>query len=453
MSEIVDEAVQREGVAGSDVAVARGHWTRSPAAKVGGVLGLLVAMLIPQSLTSGLIHERENRQADVLATFRNGWGPKQVVSGPALMVPYTYGPNLTQAGQVKGWLQLPPSSLTVTAELDPQVRRRGLFRAIIYSAALKMSGVVTVPALSDVGQNPIDWASARVVVRASDLRGLKPDQTLTWSNTTAAVQPSSADGCRPAIMSVPAGLTGAPSPGTVIPFEAALTLRGTQALHVAPIARQTSMHAISTWPTPAFNGVNLPISYETGASGFDANWEVAGDPAQAGWRLLPACWATYDQPDAGTAPGVELQEAVPTYAMVDRAAKYGLFFLALAYLTLFLFEALSRVRVHLVQYGLVGLSVSLFALLLISIAEPLGFAVAYAISAAAVILQASLYTLSVVRRAELAGIFAGVLGGLFAFIYVVLSLDSYALLAGTVALFAILSVLMAVTRRVNWAAA
>ena len=96
---------------------------------------------------------------------------------------------------------------------------------------------------------------------------------------------------------------------------------------------------------------------------------------------------------------------------------------------------------------------NLFALLLISIAEPLGFAAAYAVSAAAVILQASLYTLSVVRRAGLAGIFAGVLGALFAFIYVVLSLDSYALLAGTVALFAILSVLMAVTRRVNWAAA
>ena len=109
-----------------------------------------------------------------------------------------------------------------------------------------------------------------------------------------------------------------------------------------------------------------------------------------------------------------LQEAVPTYAMVDRTAKYSILFLALTYLTLFLFETLSRVRIHLVQYGMVGLSLSLFALLLISIAEPLGFTVSYAIS--------------------------------------VLSLDAYALLAGTVALFVILSVVMRVTRRVNWSA-
>ena len=147
-----------------------------------------------------------------------------------------------------------------------------------------------------------------------------------------------------------------------------------------------------------------------------------------------------------------LQEAVPTYAMIDRAAKYGILFLALAYLTLFLFETLSRVRIHLVQYGMVGLSISLFALLLISIAEPLGFTVSYAISTFAVVAQASLYTLSVVGQRRLAGVFAAVLTALFAFLYVVLSLDAYALLAGTVALFVILSVVMRVTRRVNWAA-
>jgi inner membrane protein len=138
--------------------------------------------------------------------------------------------------------------------------------------------------------------------------------------------------------------------------------------------------------------------------------------------------------------------------MVSRAAKYGVLFLTMSYLTLFLFEMLSGVRIHLVQYGLLGLSVSLFALLLISIAEPLGFSAGYAISTAAVLAQSSLYALSVVRRGRLALVFCGVMAGLFAFLYVVLSLDSYALLAGTVALFVVLSAVMLVTRRVNWSA-
>jgi inner membrane protein len=215
------------------------------------------------------------------------------------------------------------------------------------------------------------------------------------------------------------------------------------------------MRAASSWPTLSFTGTNLPLDYDIRANGADAHWQLAGAAAAAGWRSAAGCEAAAQILgfDRDNQVGITLQEAVPTYLMVSRAAKYGVYFLALGFLTLFLFEALSRVRIHLVQYGMVGLSLSLFALLLISIAEPLGFTLAYAISAAAVIAQASLYTLSVLGRRRLAGVFAGVLGALFAFLYVVLSLDAYALLTGTVGLFAALSVVMAATRRVNWAAA
>ena len=141
--------------------------------------------------------------------------------------------------------------------------------------------------------------------------------------------------------------------------------------------------------------------------------------------------------------GVVLPDVVPTCLMVERAAKYG---------TLFLFEMMLRVRIGLVQYGLVGLSISLFALLMISVAEPLGLALSYAVSAGAVWAQASLRALSVVRRPRLAAAFAGVLGTLFTFPCVVLSLDSFALLAGAAGLFVTLPVLMAATRRIKWAA-
>lgn len=427
------------------------YWSRGPAVKIAGVLGLFVAMLVPQLLTSGLISERESRQGDVLATFRRGWGPEQVVSGPMLVVPYILQAVPGETERTHGVLRLAASQLDVVATLDPQRRRRGLFQATIYSAKVELSGVVSVPPLPNIGGNPtFDWGSARVVVGMSDLRGMQPDQGMQWGGATVPLHPDTADGCEVGFLSGPANLSGRPAPGTAIPFKAGLTTHGTQAFHVSLGARQTTMRVTSAWPTPGFTGTNLPASYTAGPAGFDARWDVAGEPSRAGWRMLPACLG-YEPLDEAN-PGVALQEAVPTYAMVDRAGKYGMFFLALAYLTLFLFEMLSRVRIHLVQYGLVGLSVSLFPLLLISIAEPLGFTVAYGLSAAAVIAQASLYTFAVVHRARLAGIFAGALGALFGFIYVVLNLDSYALLTGTAALFAILSVLMAATRRVDWGA-
>jgi len=148
--------------------------------------------------------------------------------------------------------------------------------------------------------------------------------------------------------------------------------------------------------------------------------------------------------------GVALIEPVQTYRMVSRAAKYAVMFVALASLTYLLFELVAGVRIHIVQYALLGASLVLFPLLLLAIAEPLGFGAAYAISAAMVMGQAGLYTAAVVGRRLLASIFAMVLGGLFGFLYVVLSLESFSLLVGAVALFLALSAVMLVTRRVRW---
>jgi inner membrane protein len=236
----------------------------------------------------------------------------------------------------------------------------------------------------------------------------------------------------------------------------ALSLRGTQAFHIQPTAVQSTIQISSPWPTPGYIGASLPTVETPGEPGFSAGWTLAGDTESASWKqsssAMPNCIDTGNKTffEEDRSIGVELREAVPVYLMVSRAQKYGVLFMALSFLTLFLFEAVARIRIHIVQYGLLGLSVSLFALLLISVAEPWGFAAGYAISTAAVLGQSSLYTLSVTGRARLAAIFAGVLGCLFGFLYVVLSLDSYSLLSGTLALFVVLSVVMVVTRRVNW---
>ena len=424
---------------------------KTPAAKIGMIVVLIILLQIPQFMVAGLIEERAQRQAEALTGFRHGWGPEQTVAGPMLVVPW----HRPGSDSVMSWVRVPASKLGATVNLLPEERRRGLFHATIYKAEVDLAGTITVPdqPIKDQPDAILDWSAARVVIGASDLRGTGAAPVIMLDGHPVPMR--AGNPCQLSFLEAPLKLDAPPAPGSAMPFKTSLTLRGTQAFRIVPAAQQFAMTVSSTWRDPSFIGATLPVEDRVNGSGFAASWEVTGSPADAGWQFGSECSQEARQvwSDIGGQIGVALQEAVPTYTMTDRAAKYGTLFLILACLTLFLFEMLSRVRIHVVQYGMVGLSISLFALLLISIAEPLGFTVAYALSAVAVVAQASLYTLSVVGERRLAGVFAGVLTGLFAFLYVVLSLDAYALLAGTVALFVILSVVMRVTRRVNWAAA
>ena len=441
---------------------------RTPAAKVGMILALLLAMLLPLYLVSGLVAERQQRQAETVRALGRGWGPAQTVTGPLLIVPYTLhdpaAPHVAVTPHiVTGYLRIPAAQLHVDAVLQSQLRRRGLFRAAIYTADVMLDGNFVIPdftsALNEAALSnaTLDWQNASFAVGASDLRDLPADTQLTWNGTTLklglGLRKAS---CGLTLTNAPAPVSPAPQAGAVIAFKLPIVLRGTQAFHIMPTAMQSSLRITSSWFSPSYDGLSSPTEEALDAHGFAANWNVAGDPESSSWQrsgwALPDCAETMDQPffTQNRSIGVELREAVPVYLMVERAQKYGVLFLALSFLTLFLFEAVAGVPIHVVQYGLLGLSVSLFALLLVSAAEPLGFAAGYAVSTAAVLAQASLYTLSVTRRVRLAATFAGVLSSLFGFLYVVLSLDAYALLAGTVALFTILSVVMVVTRRVNW---
>jgi inner membrane protein len=440
---------------------------RTPAAKIGFLLGLLLLLQIPQMMVSSLIAERETRQASVQSGFQTEWGPEQSVASPMLVVPYTVlvtnSPGST--GEVEKFLAIPAAHVRIAAVLQPETRRRGLFHSTIYTASVTVSGGFTIPLISmaALGANKVEWDGAVLAMGASNLRGLHPDATMDWNGGTIKLGRAQREpACGLQMLEIPlsfrgegASPTGLASDAT-IPFQAQLTLRGTDAFHLVPSGQQLDLDVTSPWPTPSFSGASLPLHTDLARSGFVAHWEVEGDAQSAFWQQSygprPNCGASSGGLDTDQEVGVTLQEAVPTYLMVSRAAKYEVLFLALSFLTLFLFEMVARTRIHLVQYGLLGLSISLFALLLISVAEPLGFGAGYAISTCAVMAQASLYTLAVVRTLRLAAIFAGVLGVLFGFLFIVLSLDSYALLAGTVLLFAALSVVMLVTRQVNWAA-
>jgi inner membrane protein len=421
------------------------HELGRPAMRLLLVVVLFVALLPAQCMISDLIGEREARQEEVRREVGSAWGKPQSVLGPVLRVP-TRVPN-AEPGTPRGTLALLPSQVEVRTVIEPETRRRGIFSAIVYRARVEMRGSFVLP---PAGGEPLrDWQDAVLLLGASDLRMTPSEPVLDFAGRRMGEAEAEGEtGCRTFDwLRWPLALEAPPEPGRPIPFTASLELRGTSFFRLLATARRTSLEVTSPWPSPSFAGSDLPLRSEVGEAGFQAQWLAASRlvPVQhgAGW-----CAAVL----AGSSDGlqVSLLEAVPTYRMVNRAAKYAALVLALALLTYVLFEMLAKVAIHPVQYALLGLSVTLFPLLLLAIGEPLGYGAAFAIAAAMVTAQAGAYTAMVTRRRGLALVFAAALSGMFGFVHVVLSLESYALLAGAVALFAALSLLMAVTRRVRW---
>lgn len=432
-----------------------GEMTRTPAVRLGLVAVLLLLLQVPVLMVGGLVSERQDRQGEVVREFERGWGPAQTVYGPVLAVPYRW-PGAVKPGEApvwnRGWVQVVPDQVAVDVKLLPETRRRGMFEATVYSAEVGIAGTLKVPqvTLPAARRAEVLWDEARLLLGVSSGRGMAADTAIELGGAPVPFESASGSGaCRVQYLAAALHWAAQPAPAP-IPFRTSFALHGTRSIQVAPEGRSAAVTMQAPEVSPSFLEGMMPTRYNVGKDGFDAAWEVPGAPGTAGaidlGEAAPGCGAE-------SQAGVALLEAVPTYLMVSRTMKYETLFLVLAFLTYFLFETLSGVRIHPMQYGLLGLSVTLFPLILVSVAEPLGFGAGYAVATAAVLAQATAYTATVTRRRPLTAWFGAVLAGLFGFLYVVLSLESYALLAGTAALFAVLSVVMAATRRVAWSGA
>lgn len=403
---------------------------------VGGLLGLL---LLPHQMIEDLILEREAYSQDAQDSIARSWGPPQSLLGPVLVVPGAHPQNR---------LTVLPLQLKAETSLAPERRRRGLFEAVVYEAETRFSALFTIPpALPREGE--LLWQEAYLLTGATELRGLDGQAQLSLDGRALVPREGGVPGCQDlSLIRWDLGLAGRPDPAQSLALQGRLALRGTGSFGLRPLARQAELTVAAPWPSPGFQGAGLPVRVEWRDGGFTAQWRegAAGGLTRGPHDSL--CHSLVAEAPVGLA----LREGVPTYRMVTRASKYAAMFLALAFLTYALFELLAGIRIHPVQYALLGLSVVLFPLLLLALGEPFGFATAYAVSVLAVVVQASAHTAAVTRRARLAGVFAAVLGALFGFLYIVLSLEAYALLTGAVALFAGLSVVMHVTRRVDWSA-
>lgn len=414
-------------------------------------LGFLVLLLtIPIRMVRATIGERQGRRDAASAEVGASWGGPQSVSGPRLVVPYT-----------ERWLEVPkggepiprtrvrhatflPGSLDVRGKLSSSTLHRGIFEIPVFRIELALEGDFA-PSFSDweIPPEDVDWRHAELVLELAEVRAVDR-ASLRWGEEEFGFEPGAgASEERPSAVHVALGDRAQ----SASRFAIDLTLRGSERIHFAPFGQSTRVSLASDWPSPSFEGAWIPIERSVDRSGFEARWEIS-----ALGRGFPERWRSAEHGKAIEASrfGVRLLTPVDAYRMAERSAKYATLFLGLTFATFWLFDVLASARLHAVQYLLVGAAQCLFYLLEISLAEHLGFGLAYALASAGIVALIASYAWAVLRSAGRAAIVAGVVVAIYGYLYVVLTNEDYALLAGSLALFVGLAVVMWLTRRVDW---
>jgi inner membrane protein len=421
--------------------------------KVVGIAVLALLMLIPLAQVNGLIAERRARADEAAAQIAQRWGAQQVVGGPVLVVPVLHE-RARENGvvTVEEREYLLPDRLIVHAALAPETRSYGLYEATVYVAEMKIEGrfaSADVAALASGGEP--QWQRAELRVPIADVRGIRRVSALRFDGRELTFGPAAAGVATFASIAAPFAFGGdvadAAKPRS-LPFAFELTLAGSERLATLPLARQTDVHAEAPWPDPGFDGAYLPASHRVAADGFSADWQVLDLNRRLGQRWSESESAAL--PLAETAFGVSLVRPANAYQQNVRAGKYGVLFIALTFVAFFLFEVLRGLRMHPVQYLLIGLALCTFYVVLLALSERFGFGIAYAAAAVATVAIVGGYAAAVLAQRRAGAALAALLGIVYALLYGLVVSEDYALLMGALALLMTVAALMYLTRRVDW---
>ncbi|HEY5623973.1 MAG TPA: cell envelope integrity protein CreD [Gammaproteobacteria bacterium] len=415
------------------------------------IAALILALLIPVKMIEGVVDERAWSMAAAVDDIAGAWGGDQIIGGPILVVPFRY---TTMRGgvsaSVRDELYVLPTELAYTGDVTTEIRYRGIYEVPVYTAQLTITG--TLPAVNvelDYDDVAIDWEHVTLVLPISDARSVRQAVELVVEDVTADFEP----GGTPVAgfgqqLSVPYAALGLDRLDVDRAFSFELTLSGLGGLGFLPLGDTTSVELSSAWPSPSFAGAYLPESREVSDAGFSASWNVL----HLG-RGYPSRWyrSLYSPHSIeSSAFGVDLIVPAGVYQSSARAAKYAILFIGLSFLIYFVFELSTEIRLHPLQYLLVGLANCMFYLLLLAVSEHTGFAIAYFLSAVASTALVAAYSSAVLGVRDRVVPVVVALATMYIYLFVTLRAENYALLSGTFILFVVLAFFMFATRRVDW---
>ena len=428
---------------------------------------MTLVILVPLAMVNGLIGERQSYRRQAVDDVVRAYAGSQALTGPVLTVPYSELADVEETlrdGSVRTvrkrrtsqWTFF-PTRFDASGPLVPTTRKRGIYEVPVFEWTGRVEADFDVRIPDDAAPGAERVIGEPVLgVAITDVRGLHGSPRLRIDGRDVDVLESS--GTRES-----SGLHArlvAPVPGARLRFASRLDLQlaGAESLAIVPIGKRNSIDLTSRWPHPSFQGLS-PWQSRIDRSGFRAQWQVASVATDAQRQYLSGrVGAPFGVTGRGgievaggiDALGVVLADPVDAYTQADRATKYGVLFVVLTFVGFFMFELVKQLPIHPIQYGLVGLALVIFFLLLVSLSEHVDFGIAYLLASVACIGLIGFYLSAVLRSAVRGSAFAAMLGLLYAALYGLLISEDNALVLGAGLLFVILAGIMIVTRHVDW---
>jgi inner membrane protein len=420
---------------------------------------LLLVLLIPLEFVKSLINERAYRQEEVVREINQKWGNEVLLSGPIVKIPYKViseekifneksNAYYTKTKETIEHAYFFPDKLNITSNVDTKPLNRSIYESVVYSAAIGVKGnFPTIDFLdTDIPEENILWEKATVLLKTTNLKGIKTTPVVNLASEALSMTPQYSTEYLNTIQSNYIAnakeIFAAP-----LPFSFDLKINGSESLKFLPIGKETDATMKSNWHSPSFDGNFLPE---------DTNKEISQEGFTATWRILQIN-RQFEQSFFGHLPdlsasafGTKLIIPVDEYQKSERTAKYGILVIGLTLLVFLLIQLVSRIYIHPFQYMMIGLALVMFYTLLISISEHSNFFKAYAVAAISVLVLITVYSRAILKGFKFPLLICGSLASLYGFIYVIIQLENYALLVGSIGLFLILAIIMFASRRIDW---
>lgn len=468
------------------IPAARGGGERSPGVKLVIAVLIAVALMVPLLMVYGLLWDRQQQAETAQASIGQGWGGQQTIGGPVIVIPYRTtetqtvqenGRDVTRTVNTIRNLYLSPQANKAEVAIKPEKRKKAIYETVVYESQIAGSADFVLPAdiaRYGVTREALMLDRAEVRLGVSDARGLVDGNSLAVNGTPVPLQPGK-------------GLASTGNSGTFafvdwtagapLKVDYRIGVRGLGDFKLIPRGVDTRWTVKSSWPNPSFGGDFLPAKRSVTASGFTATYAIPnlalGQAQVLTGDLSPPVATNYGTRDAyavavsapaandgsgtmetsgGTAKAIAISliEPVDLYSQVDRSIKYGFLFIGFTFVAFLMFDIIAGARVAAAEYLLTGVALVLFFVLLLAFAEVIGFTPAYMLASAGIIGLLTFYSAAVLKSWKRARFLAAMLIGLYALLYVLLNLEAYSLLIGSVLMFFALAGVMYMTRNIDW---
>jgi len=413
---------------------------------------LILILSIPAFMVQGLIHERMMRQEEAVTEVSSKHAMEQQLTGPILTIPFRK--TRTALNQNTGrqetvterhYLHVLPDQLNIKGTVLPEKRKRGMYEVIVYKSNMNFAAQFDELHLDylNVAKEQIELDKAFLSIGITDLKGLSEQVKIQLNDSSFMCNPGI-----PVNDVIESGLhinVPLKVEDRKIKVDFKLDLKGSQELMFVPIGKETRVNLTSPWKDPSFDGEFLPHTRSVSKDGFSAEWKVLHLN-----RNYPQFWVGEKNSLSDSAFGVDLKLPVDVYQKSMRVAKYAMLFIVLTYLVFFFVEILNKVLIHPIQYILVGLALVLFYILMLAFSEHIYFDWAYLLAALMTIGLIYFYARAILKSGKLAAMIAAILTILYSFIFVIIQMQDYALLVGSIGVFLILAVTMHFSRKIDW---